>query len=131
MTTQGHSVRDLRWSHAEKKIARAAFDTAWRARRQQRGNEWRPYFGNPTRGRRELYLKPAARLSLLKQASPQGQRFIKALLLMPFRPGDVAKLKVEHFHDDQRVLSIPKGKTKKQIIPLSTDADAFEKVRQR
>jgi hypothetical protein len=28
MTTQGHSVRDLRWSHAEKKIARAAFDTA-------------------------------------------------------------------------------------------------------
>lgn len=28
MTTEGQTVRDLRWSHAEKTIARVAFDTA-------------------------------------------------------------------------------------------------------
>jgi integrase len=112
---------------------RAALNLAHQRREVASNHDWSQELQafKDADGRRELYLKPAVRLSLLKQASPQGQRFIKALLLMPFRPDDVAKLKVEHFHDDQRVLSIPKGKTKKQIIPLSTDADAFEKVRQR
>ena len=62
-------------------------------------------------GRRELYLNRAERQRLLKNATPEAQRFIKSLLLLPFRPGDVAKLKVEHFDAHQRILSIPHGKT--------------------
>lgn len=58
-------------------------------------------------GRRELYLDREARRALLSKASPEGARFIKALQLLPFRPGDVAKLKVEYFQEQQRSLSIP------------------------
>jgi integrase len=73
-------------------------------------------------GRRELYLDREQRLSLLKNAQPDAQRFIKSLLLIPFRPGDVAKLKVTHFKPQERALVIPEGKTKKRTIPLSSEA---------
>lgn len=79
-------------------------------------------------GRRELYLDRDARLRLLSKASAEGQRFIKSLLLLPFRPGDVAKLKVEHFQEQQRCLKIPVGKTKSRIIPLSAEAVAHFKA---
>ena len=75
-------------------------------------------------GRRELYLKRPARLKLLNNATPEGQRFIRSLLLVPFRPGEVAKLKVEHFIASQRALSIPKGKTKQRYVALSGEAIA-------
>ena len=73
-------------------------------------------------GRRELYLNRAERQRLLTNATPEAQRFIKSLLLLPFRPGDVAKLKVEHFDAHQRILSIPHGKTKRRIVPLTSEA---------
>lgn len=73
-------------------------------------------------GRRELYLDRRQRLALLKAATPEAKRFITALLLLPFRPGDVAKLKVEHFQERLRSLAIPEGKAKARIIPLSSEA---------
>jgi hypothetical protein len=73
-------------------------------------------------GRRDLYLKRPARAKLLEKASAEAQRFLKALLLQPLRPGDVAKLKVQHFDAHHGNLAVPTGKTTSRIIPLGSEA---------
>lgn len=92
-----------------------AADAAWR-------NELKPFKG--AEGRRELYLERSERQRLLSTATAEAQRFLRCLMLIPFRPGDVAKLKVEHFDVRQRALKIPAGKTGERVIPLSNEAFA-------
>ncbi len=79
-------------------------------------------------GRRELYLKRPARAKLLDKATAEAQRFVRTLLLLPLRPGDVAKLKVEHFDAHHASLTVPGGKTKDRVIPLSSEAAAHFKA---
>jgi len=90
-----------------------ASNHAWR-------NELKPY--KDVDGQRELYLKRPARAKLLDKATPEAQRYILTLLLLPLRPGDVAKLLVEHFDARQKTLAIPSGKTKARVIPLPAEA---------
>ena len=79
-------------------------------------------------GQRELYLKRPARAKLLSKATPEAKRYIRTMLLLPLRPGDVAKLKVEHFDASQKTLVIPSGKTKKHIIALPGEVVAHLKA---
>lgn len=105
---------------------RAALNLAYKRRDVATDHAWRDElvpFENAD-GRRELYLKPAARSKLLTKATPEAQRFIRTLLLLPLRPGDVAKLKVEHFDRHHSILTVPTGKTSTRVIPLSKDATA-------
>ncbi len=87
-----------------------ASNHAWR-------NELKPF--KDADGQRELYLKRPAREKLLDKATPEAKRYIRTMLLLPLRPGDVAKLLVEHFDAHQKTLSIPSGKTKTRVIPLT------------
>jgi integrase len=73
-------------------------------------------------GRRTLYLDRAARRKLVDSASKEAQGFFRTLTLLPMRPGDVAKLKVEDLDAEQRILRVPTGKTEARIIPLSSEA---------
>ena len=87
-----------------------ASNHAWR-------NELKPF--KDADGQRELYLKRPAREKLLDKATPEAKRYIRTMLLLPLRPGDVAKLLVEHFDANQKTLSVPSGKTKTRVIPLT------------
>lgn len=78
-------------------------------------------------GRRDLYHDRKERRALLKHTSEEAAPFVRSLAFLPFRPGDVAKLKVEHLNLRQRVLSIPTGKTEPRIVPLSAEALAHFK----
>ena len=75
-------------------------------------------------GRRELYLNRDERRALEAHASVEVQPFIRSLNLLPFRPGDVANLRVEHLDVHQRVLKVPTGKTKYRMIPLGAESAA-------
>lgn len=86
-----------------------ASNHAWR-------NELKPF--ENVDGQRELYLKRPARAKLLGKATPEAKRYIRTMLLLPLRPGDVAKLTVKHFDANQKTLVIPSGKTKKHVISL-------------
>jgi integrase len=94
-------------------------DLAW-------SEELKPFEG--AAGRRTLYLDRNKRRSLIDAASGEAQKFFRVLALLPMRPGDVAKLKVEDMDSAQRVLRIPTGKTEERIIPLSSEALAHFKA---
>jgi len=96
-----------------------ASNHAWR-------NELKPF--KDADGQRELYLKRPARAKLIEKATPEAKRYITTMLLLPLRPGDVAKLLVEHFDPHQKTLAIPSGKTKTRVIPLPVDAVAHFKA---
>ncbi len=108
---------------------RAALNLAHRRRMVASDHAWvtelLPY--KNADGRRELYLKAPARQKLLKESSDEVRRFLRTLMLLPLRPGDVAKLNVQHFDAHHRSLSIPDGKTKRRVIPLSRQAVAHLK----
>jgi len=95
-----------------------ASDLAWRS-------ELKPFTG--AAGRRTLYLDRIGRRSLIEKASKESQPFFMALALIPMRPGEVAKLKVENLDVEQRVIRLPSGKTEARTIPLSSDALAHFK----
>ena len=78
--------------------------------------------------RRDLYLAREKRAKLLQNSSVEAKRFVRTLLLLPLRPGDVAKLKVEHFDARHGTLAVPTGKTQSRDIPLSSDATAHFKA---
>jgi len=108
---------------------RAALNLAHSRRDVSSNHAWtgelKPY--KDADGRRELYLKRPSRLKLFENASAEAKRFIKTLLLLPLRPGDVAKLVVSNFDAHHKSLTVPAGKTKKREIPLSSDAVAHFK----
>jgi len=89
----------------------------------------RPLKLDPSEGRRSLYLDPAQRRRLLEKASDELKPLLRSWMLLPLRPGDVAKLRVEDLDVKQKALRIPKGKTASRLIPLP--AEAFEHFKAR
>jgi integrase len=96
-----------------------ATDIAWKT-------ELKPF--KDADGRRTLYLKPDERRRLLENASDESRSFFKTLCLLPLRPGDVPKLRVQDFDADNHMLRVPTGKSKSRDIPLAGEALAHFKV---
>lgn len=63
--------------------------------------------------RRELYLDRDERKKLIDATSDEGRPFVKALCLLPLRPGALAGLKVRDFDKRTRALTIGKEKNGK------------------
>jgi integrase len=70
---------------------------------------------------RTLYLDRGRRRALIDRASAEARPFLTALALLPMRPGELAKLRVQDFDGGQGVLR-PEGKTGRRVIPLSREA---------
>lgn len=85
----------------------------------------RPFKGADKR--RELYLDRVERKKLIDAAGPDAQPFIKALCLLPLRPGALAGLKVRDFDKRTRTLTIGKDKNgnPRQITMPEAIADFF------
>ncbi len=67
----------------------------------------------PSKGgdrRRDLYLDPSERRKLLDAASDEVRPFLRAMCLLPLRPGALASLKVSDFDKRTRTLTIGKDK---------------------
>lgn len=79
-------------------------------------------------GRRDLYLTREQRRKLIESASEELRPFVRALALLPLRPGDVAALTVGDFNARHGILAVPAGKTRSRKIPLSGDALAHVKA---
>jgi len=75
---------------------------------------------------RTLYLDRTQRRKLLDHASAEAAPFIRALCLLPFRPGAMAKLTAGDFDKRTSELTIGKDKTgKPRRIQVSPDAAAL------
>lgn len=85
----------------------------------------RPFKGADKR--RELYLDRSERKQLIDAAGDEAQPFIKALCLLPLRPGALADLKVRDFDKRTRALTIGKDKNgnPRQITVPQMIADFF------
>ncbi len=70
---------------------------------------------------RTLYLDRHRRRALIEKASAEARPFLTGLALLPMRPGELAKLRVQDFDAQQGVLR-PDGKTGRRILPLSREA---------
>lgn len=79
--------------------------------------------------RRDVYLDHAERKSLLGATSVEAAPFVRALCLLPLRPGAVANLCVGDFDKRTRTLTIGKDKNgrPRQITLPTTAADFLEK----
>ena len=67
----------------------------------------------PSKGgdrRRDLYLDPSERRKLLDAASDEVRPFLRAMCLLPLRPGALAGLRVSDFDKRTRTLTIGKDK---------------------
>lgn len=86
----------------------------------------RPFKGADKR--RELYLDRDERKALIDAAGDEARPFVKALCLLPLRPGALAGLKVGDFDKRTRALTIGKDKNGKprQITMPQVVADFFE-----
>lgn len=74
-------------------------------------------------GRRTLYLDRGQRRKLLESASPEAVPFVRALCLLPLRPGALAALTAGDFEKRTAELTIGKDKTgKPRRIQLPLDA---------
>jgi integrase len=87
----------------------------------------RPLKLDGSEGRRKIYLDRAQRSRLLENASDELRPLLVSWSLLPLRPGEVPKCRVEHFDAKQRALQIPAGKTGARIIPLPPEAFAHFK----
>ena len=102
---------------------RAALNLAYRQRVVASDHAWREEL-KPLEGsgnRRDLYLDRASRRKLIDMAG-EVTNFLTSLALLPMRPGDVAKLRVENLDAQHRILKVPGGKTVTRLIPLAGDA---------
>lgn len=79
-------------------------------------------------GRRTLYLDRKERQAIIEKASDEFRPLLLSWTLLPLRPGDVAKCRVEHFDTKHGVLNVPSGKTESRDIPLSQSAIAHFKA---
>lgn len=86
----------------------------------------RPFKGADKR--RELYLDRDERKALIDATGDEARPFVKALCLLPLRPGALAGLKVGDFDKRTRALTIGKDKSGKprQITMPQVVADFFE-----
>ncbi len=74
-------------------------------------------------GRRTLYLDLAERRKLVKNASAEAEPFVRALCLLPLRPGALAALTAGDFDKRTEELTIGKDKTgKPRRIQVPADA---------
>ncbi len=105
---------------------RAALNLAYSKRKVGSDFAWatalKPLPLGPEEGRCTLYLNRAQRAKLIEHASDEFRPFLIAWMLLPVRPGDIAKLRVEHLNTRQRSLRIPQGKTASRDIPLPAEA---------
>jgi integrase len=116
--SKGSFNRDATNLKAALNLARArqevASDIAWKT-------ELKPF--KNADGRRTLYLKPDERRRLLENASDESRPFFKVFCLLPLRPGDVPKLRVQDFDAHNHMLRVPTGKGKPpRSIPLPDEA---------
>lgn len=86
----------------------------------------RPFKGADRR--RELYLDRDERKALIDATSDEARPFVKALCLLPLRPGALAGLRVGDFDKRTRALTIGKDKNGKprQLTMPQVVADFFE-----
>jgi integrase len=86
----------------------------------------RPFKGADRR--RELYLDRDERKALIDATCDEARPFVKALCLLPLRPGALADLKVADFDKRTRALTIGKDKNGKprQLTMPQVVADFFE-----
>jgi len=86
----------------------------------------RPFKGADKR--RELYLDRDERKALIDATCDEAQPFLKALCLLPLRPGALAALKVGDFDKRTRALTVGKDKNGKprQLTMPQVIADFFE-----
>jgi integrase len=77
--------------------------------------------------RRDLYLDQAERIKLVDASSEEARPFLKALSLLPLRPGALAGLKVRDFDKRTRALIVGKDKSKaaRQLTMPQINADFF------
>lgn len=83
-------------------------------------------------GRRDCYLDAGQRRKLIEHATPDLAILIRALALLPLRPGAVAALTVGNFDKRLGVLVIGKdkaGKDRKITLPASTTAFFAEQAK--
>lgn len=85
----------------------------------------RPFKGADKR--RELYLDRAERIKLIDATGGEAQPFVKALCLLPLRPGALAGLKAGDFDKRTRTLTIGKDKNgnPRQMTMPQAIADFF------
>ncbi len=110
---------------------KAALNLAYRRKEIPSDHAWRgelrplpPAEGDE--GRRTLYLDLEQRRKLIEKASDELRPYLKALALIPMRPGDVAKLRVEHLDTRHATLHVF-GKTGGRDVPLASGALAHFK----
>lgn len=86
----------------------------------------RPFKGADKR--RELYLDRDERKALIDATCDEAQPFVKALCLLPLRPGALAALKVGDFDKRTRALTVGKDKNgnPRQLTMPKVIADFFE-----
>lgn len=79
--------------------------------------------------RRELYLTKAQRRSLLRKMAPEAFPFVRALCLLPLRPGAMAALRVGDYDRRTSELSIgmDKARGKRRIVLPTAAAKLFDK----
>lgn len=85
-------------------------------------------------GRRDCYLDPSQRRELIKHAPDDLAAFLKAMSLIPLRPGAVAALTVGNFDKRLGVLTIGKdkaGKDRKITLPKATAAFFAEQSKKK
>lgn len=94
-------------------------DAAWQ-------DALRPFKGADKR--RELYLDREERKALIDATCEEAQPFVKALCLLPLRPGALAGLKVGDFDKRTRALTVGKDKNgnPRQLTMPQVIADFFE-----
>lgn len=110
---------------------RAALNLAYDERKVASDFAWskalRPLKLDQGAGRRTLYIDREQRRALIEHASAAFRPLLVAWTLLPVRPGDIAKLRVEHLDARHRVLRIPSGKTATRLVPLPDGALAHFK----
>jgi Site-specific recombinase XerD len=72
-----------------------------------RAIEWNSIKLAKVTGTRDLYLDRAHRQLLLEKLEPWAHDFVRALSLLPIRPGALAKLQVQDFDRKAKLLTIP------------------------
>jgi integrase len=87
----------------------------------------RPIKIGSKQGRRTLYLDRAQRRKLIEKASKELRPLLLAWILLPLRPGEIAKCRVEHIDLRHGILHVPEGKTESRDVPLGREA--FEHLR--
>jgi len=83
-------------------------------------------------GRRDCYLEPDQRRALIASAQSDLAPFLKALCLLPFRPGAMAALTAGSYDKRLKVLTVGKdksGKDRKISLPPATAAFLAEQVK--